>query len=137
MEVVGAPLLDPSDVALLGFRDLDEARGLGSVTPDDLPGMLARDTDAIRRDGPARTAADARAAVAPGGRPFAVFIDLDILDPSVFPNDAPVPDGSTGRTCATCWRPWSATRHAWRSRWRATTPSGIPVARAPVASSTC
>ena len=55
--------------------------------------MLARDTDAIRRDGPARTAAEARAAVAPGGRPFAVFVDLDILDPSVFPNDAPVPDG--------------------------------------------
>jgi arginase len=93
VEAAGAPLLDPSDVALLGFRDLDEARGLGSVTPDDLPGMLARDTDAIRRDGPARTAADARAAVAPGGRPFAVFVDLDILDPSVFPNDAPVPDG--------------------------------------------
>ncbi|MGZ8629130.1 MAG: arginase family protein [Actinomycetota bacterium] len=88
-----APLLRPSDVALLGFRDLEEARGFGSVTPDDLPGITARDTAAIRRNGPARTAADARAAVAADGRRFWVFVDLDVLDERVFPNDAPVPDG--------------------------------------------
>ncbi len=29
----------------------------------------------------------------PRDRPFFVFVDLDILDESVFPNDAPVPDG--------------------------------------------
>jgi arginase len=88
----GAPLLEPRDVALLGFRDLDEARGLGSVTPDDLPGMHARDTDAVRRDGPR-----AHGGRGPCGRrarrpAFAVFVDLDILDPGVFPNDAPVPN---------------------------------------------
>jgi arginase len=93
VEAAGGRLLEPGDVALLGFRDLDEAKGFGSVTPADLPGMLARNTDAIRRDGPGRTAAEARASVAPDDRPFAVFVDLDILDPSVFPNDAPVPDG--------------------------------------------
>lgn len=91
--VGGSPLLRPDDVALVGFRDLEEARGLGSVTPDELPGIVARDTDAIRRAGPAAIAAEVRAAVAPGVRPFAVFVDLDILDESVFPNDAPVPDG--------------------------------------------
>jgi arginase len=88
-----APLLRPSDVALLGFRDLDEARGFGSVTPDDLPGITARDTPEIRRMGPAGVAAEARDAVARGGRRFWVFVDLDVLDERVFPNDAPVPDG--------------------------------------------
>lgn len=87
------PLLLPPDVALLGFRDLDEARSFGSVTPDDLPGITARNTDQIRRAGPAATAAEARAAAAPGDRRFWVFVDLDILDERVFPNDAPVPDG--------------------------------------------
>jgi arginase len=93
VEAAGGRLLEPADVALLGFRDLVEAKGFGSVTPGDLPEMYARDTEAILRDGPARIAAEARAAVAPGDRPFAVFVDLDILDPGVFPNDAPVPDG--------------------------------------------
>lgn len=88
-----APLLQPANVALVGFRDLEEAKGLGSVTPDQLPGIIARDTADIRRAGPARTASEARAAVAPGDRRFWVFVDLDILDEAVFPNDAPVADG--------------------------------------------
>jgi arginase len=91
--VGGSPLVRPDDVALVGFRDLEEARSLGSVTPDELPGITARDTEAIRRAGPAAIAAEVREAVAPGDRSFAVFVDLDILDESVFPNDAPVPDG--------------------------------------------
>ncbi len=88
-----APLLRPQDVALVGFRDLEEARASGSVTPEDLPGMTAIDTAGIREAGPAATAARARSAVAPGGRPFFVSVDLDVLDESVFPNDAPVPGG--------------------------------------------
>lgn len=88
-----APLLEPANVALVGFRDLEEATSLGSVTPEQLPGITARDTADIRRAGPARTASEAMAAVAPGDRRFWVFVDLDILDEAVFPNDAPVPDG--------------------------------------------
>jgi arginase len=88
-----APLLRPSDVALVGFRDLEEARGFGSLTPEQLPGITASDTAELRRAGPVATAARARAAVAPGERPFWVFVDLDVLDESVFPNDAPVPNG--------------------------------------------
>jgi arginase len=87
------PLLQPSDVALVGFRDLDEARGFGSVTPDDLPGITAIPTEELRRAGPAQTARTAREAVATGDRRFFVFVDLDILDEAVFPNDAPVPGG--------------------------------------------
>jgi arginase len=92
-DAAGAPLITPEDVSLVGFRDLDEARGFGSVTPEDLPGLTALDTAHIRREGPAATAAQARAGVDAGDRPFFVFVDLDILDESVFPNDAPVPDG--------------------------------------------
>ena len=88
-----APLVRPEDVALVGFRDLEEARGYGSMTPEDLPGMTAIDTPELVRAGPAATAATARAAVAPDGRRFFVFVDLDVLDERVFPNDAPVPDG--------------------------------------------
>lgn len=88
-----APLVRPADVALVGFRDLEEARGFGSVTPEDLPGMTAIDTAELLRVGPAAAAAAATAAVSPGGRRFFVFVDLDVLDEGVFPNDAPVPGG--------------------------------------------
>jgi arginase len=93
VEAAGGPSIVPADVALLGFRDLEEARGYGSVTPDALPGITARDTGDIRRAGPAATAEEARAAVTAGDLRFFVFVDLDVLDESVFPNDAPVPDG--------------------------------------------
>jgi arginase len=92
-DAVGAPVIAPGDVALLGFRDLEEAKGFGSLTPEDLPGLTARDTPAIRNEGPERVASEAMTAVTRGGRRFFVFVDLDILDVSVFPNDAPVPDG--------------------------------------------
>ena len=88
-----APLLRPDDVALLGFRDLDEARGYGSVTPDDLPGMMAWSTDDLRPGGFAGAGAEATSRVARDGKPFFTFLDIDVLDPSVCPNDAPVPDG--------------------------------------------
>jgi arginase len=104
-DVVGAPLIRPDDVALLGFRDLDEARGFGSVTPDDLPGMTAIDTPGIRAGGPAATSGDALDAVRAGERPFFVFVDLDILDGSVFPNDAPVPHGLEWSELADLLRP--------------------------------
>ena len=77
------PLLTPPDVALLGFRDLDEARDLGSVTPEQLPGITAMDTTRIREVGPTVAAREARAAVASGARRFWVFVDLDILDESL------------------------------------------------------
>jgi arginase len=93
VDAAGAPLIAPSDVSLIGFRDLEEARSYGSVTPDDLPGLTALDTAHIREVGPAATAAEARAGVDADGRKFFIFVDLDILDESVFPNDAPVPGG--------------------------------------------
>ena len=55
--------------------------------------MTALDTAHIRRVGPATVASEAREGIEAGDRKFFVFVDLDILDESVFPNDAPVPGG--------------------------------------------
>jgi arginase len=87
------PLLRPDQVALLGFRDLEEARELGSITPEALPGLTALSTADLRERGFGQAGAAARQAVSPDGRPFFAFLDIDVLDASVCPNDAPVPDG--------------------------------------------
>jgi arginase len=87
------PLLRPDQVALLGFRDLEEARELGSITPDRLPGITAMTTADLRERGFGEAGAHARRAVSADGRPFFAFLDIDVLDEAVCPNDAPVPDG--------------------------------------------
>ncbi len=89
-DVVAAPVLEPSDVSLVGFRDLEEARDLGSITPDDLPGITAIDTEGVRARGVAGTLAEA---VPWDGRRYWVFTDVDVLDPGELIVDAPQPDG--------------------------------------------
>lgn len=101
-EVVDAPVLDPADVALVGFRDLEEARDLGSVTPDDLPGITAIDTENVRARG---IEATVDAAVPPGERRFWVFTDVDVLDPGELAVDAPQPDGLHWSELASLLRP--------------------------------
>jgi arginase len=101
-EVVGAPVLDPADVALVGFRDLEEARALGSITPDDLPGITAIDTEGVRARG---TEATVAAAVLAGDRRFWVFTDVDVLDPGELTVDAPQPDGLRWGELASLLRP--------------------------------
>jgi arginase len=100
-EVVGAPVLDPADVALVGFRDLEEARALGSITPEDLPGITAIDTDGVRARGIEATVA----AAVPGDRRFWVFTDVDVLDPGELTVDAPQPDGLRWSELAALLRP--------------------------------
>lgn len=91
-DVVDAPVLEPHDLALVGFRDLEEARDLGSITPDDLPGITAIDTEGVRAGGIEATVAAARPA---GDRRYWVFTDVDVLDPGQLTVDAPQPDGLT------------------------------------------
>jgi arginase len=95
-------VLDPADVALVGFRDLEEARALGSITPDDLPGITAIDTEGVRARG---TEATVAAAVPAGDRRFWVFTDVDVLDPGELTVDAPQPDGLRWGELASLLRP--------------------------------
>ncbi|MGZ8629794.1 MAG: arginase family protein [Actinomycetota bacterium] len=101
-EVVGAPVLEPSDVALVGFRDLEEARDLGSITPQDLPGITAIDTEGVRARGIEATVAEATPA---HDRRYWVFTDVDVLDPGELTVDAPQPDGLTWGELAGLFKP--------------------------------
>ena len=101
-EVVDAPVLPPSDVTLLGFRDLEEARDLGSITPDDLPGLTAIDTEGVRARGIEATVDIARPR---DGRRYWVFTDVDVLDPGELTVDAPQPDGLHWGELAALLRP--------------------------------
>ncbi len=86
--------LDPADLALLGPRDREEARELGSALPDEIDGVSFLDGSELRDEGPAHVGE--RFAVfgaeAPDG--FWVHLDLDLLDEEEFPaTDAFVEDG--------------------------------------------
>jgi arginase len=88
VEAAGGARLDPGDLAILGYRDLDEARRLGSILPGDLAGGAFVDTPGLRRDGPA--AVGERVARSLGqaggqGNGYWVHLDLDVLDEGVFP----------------------------------------------------
>ncbi len=87
LDAAGGRRLESGELALLGFRDLEEARDLGSVLPADLGGGTYVDTPGIREVGPAATGAAiaARLAGAGEGDGYWVHLDLDVLDESVFP----------------------------------------------------
>ncbi|HET6830029.1 MAG TPA: arginase family protein [Solirubrobacterales bacterium] len=94
LEAAGGHVLDPADLALLGYRDLDEARGLGSILPDELGAGTYIDTPGLRDVGPGAVGADVAASLGAGGDGYWVHLDVDVLDESVLPaTDAFVPDG--------------------------------------------
>ena len=89
----GAPLLQPADLAILGFQDLDEARERGSLLPEQLPGLTALDSAAVRAD-PSAAGRSCAEAVGRDGRPVWLHVDVDVLDISVFPaTDYAMDDG--------------------------------------------
>lgn len=80
------PIIAPDAAALLGPRDMDEARRLGSLMPDDVEGdLLFLDVEAVRAAGP--TAAGARGASHADalGNGFWLHVDLDVLGQEDFP----------------------------------------------------
>ncbi len=91
----GGASLAPEQVYLLGYRDAAQARGHGSLMPEDFdPGFRHADTQAIRAQGAARMGEAARAHFEDRGLPFWLFLDVDALDPAVFPaTDALIGDG--------------------------------------------
>jgi len=95
LDAAGGRSLAPDGVYLLGYRDALQAKGHGSLMPEDFgPDFHHADTPAIRAEGPAKTGQAARAHFEKLGLPFWLFLDVDALDPAVFPaTDALIGDG--------------------------------------------
>jgi arginase len=95
LAATGGASLSPEDVYLLGYRDALQARGHGSLMPEDFdPGFRHADTPVIRAAGPSKLGAAARAHFDERALPFWLFLDVDALDPDVFPaTDALIGDG--------------------------------------------
>src|SRR5688572_10593210 len=86
LDAAGGASLSPQGVYLLGYRDALQARGQGSLMPEDFdPAFRHADTPAIRAAGPAKAGETARAHFDRLGLPFWLFLDVDALDPAVFP----------------------------------------------------
>lgn len=89
--------LAPEAVYLLGYRDALQAQGHGSLLPQDFASDLRHaDTATLRERGPAEVGSKVRNHFDRLGLPFWLFLDVDALDPAVFPaTDAPIGDGLT------------------------------------------
>ncbi|HVQ88903.1 MAG TPA: arginase family protein [Actinomycetes bacterium] len=76
------PVVEPDEVALVGFRDLGEAQAAGSVMPEALGINSVWDVADVRAD-PTRVGELAGSAL--GGTRFWVHLDLDVLSEEVMP----------------------------------------------------
>ena len=93
LDAAGGPALTPDGVYLLGARDTLQAKGHGSLMPEDFD-VRHLDTAAIRATGAAKASEAARAHFEKLGLPFWLFLDVDALDPAAFPaTDALICDG--------------------------------------------
>jgi len=93
LDAAGGPALAPDGVYLLGARDTLQAKGHGSLMPEDLD-LRHLDTAAIRAGGAAKVGTAVRAHFESLDLPFWLFLDVDALDPAVFPaTDALIGDG--------------------------------------------
>ena len=92
-EQVGAPLVPPGRLALLGPADRDEAAALGSVLPEELGIDPELAPAALRSTGLAHAA---QTAIASLGDRYWVHLDVDVLDRREFSAvDYPNDDGVT------------------------------------------
>jgi arginase len=82
VEAVGGPVLEPSNAAIVGFRDLEEALTYGHPHPRDVPGLTAIDADGVRAGG---GRAVGRELVDRLPERLWVHLDVDVLDEAVFP----------------------------------------------------
>jgi arginase len=81
-EHVGAPLIEPGRVALLGSADRTEAASLGSAMPEDLGIPVELSPAVLRSVGMANAA---RGALDRVGERYWVHLDVDVLDHNEFP----------------------------------------------------
>lgn len=95
LDAAGGASLSPAGAYLLGYRDTLQAKGHGSLMPEDFdPGFRHVDTSTIRAQGPAKVGVAVRAHFDRLDLPFWLFLDVDALDPDIFPaTDALIGDG--------------------------------------------
>lgn len=95
MNAADSACLHPEDVALIGPRDYEDAASRGSVLPEDFaPEIPLWTHEDIRADGGFKVAEQVRARFEGQGLPFWLAIDIDIVNPKIFPaTDYLQPDG--------------------------------------------
>jgi arginase len=81
-EHVGAPLVDPQRLVLLGAADREEAASLHSRMPEDLGIPIELSPAVVRSIGPAHAG---RGALDRVGEKYWVHLDVDVLDQREFP----------------------------------------------------
>jgi arginase len=79
-----APLMAAGDIALLAHRDADEARGLGSIMPEDIGIGISRDCAEVRRSGPAAVGEAVAGELAARAGRFWLSVDVDVLSDEAF-----------------------------------------------------
>ncbi|MDI1461224.1 arginase family protein [Catellatospora sp. KI3] len=82
---VGAPLLAPGQLALLGPRDRAEALTYATALPEHLGHQPERTPDALRADGMAAAGLHTCAELSAATGRYWVHLDVDVLDQAAFP----------------------------------------------------
>jgi len=95
-DAVGGASVRAEDVAILGYRDLEESQTYGMRHPDTVPGLVHRSNEAVRADGASTTGERVAADLAARSTRFWLHLDVDVLDEAVFPaTDYLMPGGLT------------------------------------------
>ena len=91
------PSADAADIAILGYRDLEESQTYGMIHPGALePSPLHLDADGVRTEGPGAVGARVAERLAAATGAFWLHLDVDVLDQDVFPStDYLMPGGLT------------------------------------------
>lgn len=84
VEACGGNSVEGPDVAILGFRDLEQSLADGMRDPAGVPGLRLEDVDAVR-GAPADVGRDVAARLTAGPGRFWFHLDVDVLDELVFP----------------------------------------------------
>jgi arginase len=95
-DAVGGASVRGGDVAIVGYRDLEESLADGMRHPDSVPDLAHRSNDAVRADGARSTGEAVAASLASSAGRFWLHLDVDVMDQDVFPaTDYLMPNGLT------------------------------------------
>ena len=95
-KMLGAPVVSPARLKLVGPRDRADAGVMGSVLPEQAGLSAELDPAALRAEGLAEAGQRVAAELASSGGQYWVHLDVDVLDEDEFPaTDYPMPGGLT------------------------------------------